>query len=157
MFLRNHSLEPAQTCDRLNVNKANDIGKSYKATTQSNPIKLWLFTVQHKLVHAVKHISHAVVCKIIVNNPDVIGASPVGAVSTTSSLSTKHLASIYWEKTITWRDEKNLSFGIWCGLYQMSGGILFGRPHTWKQKQSFLAVAFHLQVTRHDWLWQLYC
>ena len=35
----------------------------------------------------------------------------------TSSFSTKHLASIYSAKTTAGRDEKHLSFGIWCVLY----------------------------------------
>ena len=42
---------------------------------------------------------------------------PVGAAPTTSSFSTEHLASTYWTKTTTCRDEKCLSFGIWHVLY----------------------------------------
>ena len=40
----------------------------------------------------------------IVDHPDVVGASPVGAAPTTSSLSTKHLASLVYAKTATRRE-----------------------------------------------------
>ena len=53
----------------------------------------------------------------IVDNSDVVGAAPVGAAPTTSSFSTWHLASIDWAKTTARRNEKQLSFGIWCDLY----------------------------------------
>ena len=42
---------------------------------------------------------------------------PVGAAPTTSSFSTKHIASIACPKTTATRDEKRLSYGILCNLY----------------------------------------
>ena len=45
----------------------------------------------------------------LVDHSDVVGACP-----TTSSLSTEQLASLDWAKTTTRRDEKHLSFGMWC-------------------------------------------
>ena len=53
----------------------------------------------------------------IVGHSDVVGASPVGAAPTTSSFSTKHLASLDWAKTNVRQDEKHLSFRIGCVLY----------------------------------------
>ena len=58
------------------------------------------------------------VSNYIVDYSDVIGASPVGAAPTPSSLSTWHLASKGWAKTTGRRDENHLSFVIWCFLYQ---------------------------------------
>ena len=48
----------------------------------------------------------------IVDHSDVVGASPVGAAPTTSSFSTKQLASLDWAKTAARQDEKQLSLGI---------------------------------------------
>ena len=53
----------------------------------------------------------------IVDNSDVVGASPAGAAPTTSSLSTEHLALIGWAKTTARGYKKHLSFGIWCDFY----------------------------------------
>ena len=53
----------------------------------------------------------------IVDHSDVVGASPVGAASTTSSFSTQHMASIYSAKTFAIRDKEHLSWGIWCVIY----------------------------------------
>ena len=53
----------------------------------------------------------------IVDHSDEVGASPVGAAPTTSSFPTQHLTSMDWAKTTAKRDEKHLSFGIWCALY----------------------------------------
>ena len=53
----------------------------------------------------------------IVDHLDVVGASPFGVASTISSLSTKHLVSMDWAETTVRRDEKHLSFEIWCDLY----------------------------------------
>ena len=63
-------------------------------------VKLWL--------------SRTLVCNKIVDHSDVVGASPVGAAPTTSSLATWHLTSMDWAKTIARRDEKDSIFGIWC-------------------------------------------
>ena len=53
----------------------------------------------------------------IVDHSDVVGESPLGAAPTTSSFSTQHLASVDCTKTTARRDEKHLTFGIWCVLY----------------------------------------
>ena len=66
----------------------------------------------------VPNISGTLVSNKIVDHSDVVGASPVDAAPTTSSFSTKHLASLDWAKTTARREEKSL--GIWrilCGLY----------------------------------------
>ena len=65
----------------------------------------------------VSNIRRTLVGNKIVDHSDVVGASPVGAAPTTSSFSTKHLASLDWAKTAARRDEKQLSLGIWCDLY----------------------------------------
>ena len=65
----------------------------------------------------ISNISRTSVGNIIVDNSDVVGASPVGAAPTTSSFSTYHLASMDWADTTTWRDKKHISLGIWCDLY----------------------------------------
>ena len=62
-------------------------------------------------------ISRTLVGNKIIDNSDVIGASPVGAAPTTSSFSTKHLASMDWAKTTARWYKKHLNFGIWCDLY----------------------------------------
>ena len=63
------------------------------------------------------NISRTFVGNKIVDNSDVVGASPVGAAPTTSSFSTWHLASMDWVKTTARGDKKQLSFWIWCDLY----------------------------------------
>ena len=63
------------------------------------------------------YISRTLFGKNIVDNSDVVGASPVGAAPTTFSFSTQHLASMDWAKTTAREDKKHLSFGIWCDLY----------------------------------------
>ena len=63
------------------------------------------------------NISHNLVGNKIIGHSDIVGASPVGTARTSSSFSTEHLASMYWAKTTARRDEKHLSFGIWCDLY----------------------------------------
>ena len=65
----------------------------------------------------VSNISRTLVGNEMVDHSDVVGASPVGAAPTTSSFSTKHLASLDWAKTAALRDEKHLSLAIWCVLY----------------------------------------
>ena len=67
-------------------------------------------------------ISRTLVGNKTVEHSDAEGASPVGAAPTTSSFSTQQLASMDWAKTTTKLDEKNLSFWIWCDLYQGFGG-----------------------------------
>ena len=63
------------------------------------------------------NISRTLVGNKIVDSSDVVGASPVGAAPTTSSFSTKHLASMDWAKTTARGYKQHLSFGIWCDLY----------------------------------------
>ena len=53
---------------------------------------------------------------------DVVGASPVGATPTTSSLSTEHLVSIDSATTTARRGDKHLSYGIWCNFYKRFDG-----------------------------------
>ena len=62
--------------------------------------------------------SHYIIGNKIIDHSDVVWASPVGAAPTTSSFSTQHLASLDWAKTTARRDEKQLSLGIWCVLYE---------------------------------------
>ena len=67
----------------------------------------------------ISNIRRILVDNKIVDNSDVVGASPVGAAPTSSSLPNKHLPSLYKAKTIARRDERHLSFGIWCVLYHI--------------------------------------
>ena len=55
----------------------------------------------------VSNIRRTLVGNKIVDHSDVVRASPVGAAPTTSSFSTKHLASMDWAKTTARRDQKN--------------------------------------------------
>ena len=63
------------------------------------------------------NISRTLVGNKVVDNSDVVGASPVGAAPTTSSFSIQHLASMDWVKTNARGYKKHLNFGIWCDLY----------------------------------------
>ena len=69
------------------------------------------------------NISRTLMGNEIVDNSDAVGASPVGAAPTTSSFSTEHLASMDWAKTTARGYKKDLSFGIWCDLYQRFYGM----------------------------------
>ena len=71
----------------------------------------------HKIYRQVSNIRRTLAGYKIVDHSDVVGASPVGAAPTTSSFSTKHLASLDWAKTAARRDEKQLSLAIWYVLY----------------------------------------
>ena len=62
-------------------------------------------------------ISRTLVGNKIVDHPHVVGASPVGAASTTSLFSTYHLASMDWAKVTSKRDEKHLNFGFCAASY----------------------------------------
>ena len=64
------------------------------------------------------NIGHSLVGNKLIDHSDVVGASPIGAAPTTSSFSTLHLFSMDWVKKTTRRDEKYLSFWIWCDLYK---------------------------------------
>ena len=80
-----------------------------------------LFTATniHLLVIYLKtsNTSRTLVGNKIVDNSDVVEASPVGAAPTTSSFSTSHLASMFRAKTTAWGSNIHLSFGIGCDLY----------------------------------------
>ena len=78
-------------------------------------LSLWMSIVMKYC--QTSNIGHALVGNKIVDHLDVAGASPIGAAPTTSSFSTQHLAPMDWTKSTAGRDEKHLSFGIWCALY----------------------------------------
>ena len=63
------------------------------------------------------NLSRTSVGSNIVDHSDVVGASPIGAASTTSSFSTENLASTDWTRTTARQDENHLSLVIWCALY----------------------------------------
>ena len=65
----------------------------------------------------ISNIRRALVENEIIDHSDVVGASPVGAAPTTSSLWTQHMASMDWAKTTTRRNEKHFSLWIWYVLY----------------------------------------
>ena len=67
-------------------------------------------------VPSTPNIRRILVGNKIVDHSDIVGASPVDAAPITSSFSTQHPASMGWTKTTAGRDEKHLSFVIWCGL-----------------------------------------
>ena len=48
------------------------------------------------------------------DHSDVVGASHVGVGPTTSSILTKHLVSVDWDKTTVRQDENHLSYGMRC-------------------------------------------
>ena len=63
------------------------------------------------------NIRRSLVGNKLVDHSNVVGTSPVGATPTISSFSTWHLASMDCANTTERRDEKHLSFGIWCALH----------------------------------------
>ena len=64
--------------------------------------------------HHTTNISRTLLGNEMVDHSDEIGASPVGAALTTSSFLAEHLAAMIWANTTARRDEKHLSFLIWC-------------------------------------------
>ena len=60
--------------------------------------------------HQTSNIGRTSVGNKIVDHSDVVGASPVSTAPTTSSFSTKYMASMDWTKTTARRDQKQLSF-----------------------------------------------
>ena len=71
-----------------------------------------LLNVFLQIYRQVSNIRRTLEGNEIVDHSDVVGASPVGAASTTSSFSTQHLDSMGWaEATACW-DENHLSFEI---------------------------------------------
>ena len=81
---------------------------------------MWILSYYHKT----SNISRTLVGNEIVDNSDVVGASPASATPTTSSFSTSHMASVDWAKTTPRGYKKHLSFGIWCDLYMRFYGKL---------------------------------
>ena len=71
-----------------------------------------------EIYRQVSNIRRTWVGNEIVDDSDVVGASPVGAAPITSSFSTVRLAPIYRAKTTASRVENNLSFEISCASYQ---------------------------------------
>ena len=69
-----------------------------------------------QVYHQISYISRTFVGNKFVDHSDVVGASPFGAAPTTSSFSTKHVASMDSAKTTARQDKTHLSFGIWCDL-----------------------------------------
>ena len=55
---------------------------------------LWRAKEQTPRYHKTSNISRTLIGNKIVDNSDVVGASPIGAAPTTSSFSTLHLASM---------------------------------------------------------------
>ena len=72
----------------------------------------WLLFILTEFYRKTSNISRTLVGYKIVDNSDVVGASPVGAAPTTSSFSTWHLASMDWSKTTARRNEKHLNLGF---------------------------------------------
>ena len=72
--------------------------------------------------HLPSNISRTLVGNNIVDHSDVVGASPIGAAPTTSSLSTYHMASVGWTPTTARRVGKYLGIRILCGLYERLDG-----------------------------------
>ena len=62
------------------------------------------------------NVSRRLIDNKFVDPSDVVGASSVGAAPNKSSFPTWRLTSIYKAKATARRDEKHLSFGIWCAL-----------------------------------------
>ena len=75
---------------------------------------LWISTYRKTT-----NISRTLLGNQIVDHWHVVGASPVGAAPTATSLSTQHLTPTYCTKTTAWRSEKHLIFGIWCVLFKI--------------------------------------
>ena len=82
--------------------------------------------LHYKILVLLHHIStQAMICQgmycrvlvtLSVKTNGVNSTFRMNPAPTTPSFSTQHLASMDWAKT-TARDEKNLSFGIWCAFY----------------------------------------
>ena len=67
----------------------------------------WLVVaMKGRWIHWMSNIRRILVSNKVVDHSDAVGASPVGAIPTTPSLSTSHLASMDWAKTTVRRKEK---------------------------------------------------
>ena len=87
-----------------------------KVLVDAFSLSCWFTDVQVVVYRKTSNIRCTLVGNKIVDHSDVVGASPVGAAPTTSSFSTKHLASRDSAKTAARQYEDLLSVGIWCGL-----------------------------------------
>ena len=98
-----------------------DLVKSYKIGWSLFPRKQFsvvLFWMKKYMYSKTSNIRRTWICNKIVRHSDVVVASPVGAVTTSSSSSsTWYLASMDWTKKTARRDKKHLKFGIWCVSY----------------------------------------
>ena len=117
----------------------------------------WVNSIPHNTVshnyHQTSNISCTLAGNKLVDHSDVVGASPVGAAPTTSSFSTKHLASMHWTETTARRDENNLSLGIWCILYQRSYGTYPGHRYLLPApNSSYIGVKGVYTQKREGWL-----
>ena len=84
------------------------------ATVYNEELRRWL---KNFIYRKTSNISRTLAANKIVDNSDVVGASPVGAAPTTSSFSIEHMVSMDWAKTTERGYKKHLSFRIWCDLY----------------------------------------
>ena len=75
------------------------------------------------------NISSTLLGNKIVDLSYVVGVSPIGVAPTTSSFSTEHMALMV-SATTARRDEKYLSLGICCDLYQRFYGTVFSLEMT---------------------------
>ena len=105
------------------------------------------------------NISRTLVGNKIVDHSDVVGASPVGAASTTSLFSTYHLASMDWTKTTAKRDEKHLNFVI-CAPYIRGSTVciikwpIIGSDDGLlpvRTKLSYRPILMHFQLGQIQW------
>ena len=72
---------------------------------------------RHRDYRETSNIRRTLVGNKIVDHSDIVGASPVGAAPTTSSISTKHLVPRDSAKTAVRQYDNLLCAGIWCTLY----------------------------------------
>ena len=66
----------------------------------------------HHDYHQTFNIRHTLVGNKIVDHSDLVGASPLGAAPTTSSISTSHLASLDWAKTTASETRNSSVLGV---------------------------------------------
>ena len=91
----------------------------------------------------VSNIRRTLVGNKIVDHSDVVGASPVGAAPTTSSISTEHLAWLDRAKTTARRDEKHLCLGF---------GASYIRDFTvYETNICPTYCRWHFEVHFHEW------
>ena len=116
-FVFKRILLPCRQCDefrtrrtRKNIMDAREINYPVRYITRTH---LWSYE-RSEHYRQTSNISRTLVGNRHADHSDVVGATPIGAAPTTSSFATHHLAPMDWPKTTTRRDEKQLSFRIWC-------------------------------------------